>query len=99
MPVDNPIRWHDKTLVPPEPLYYIQNKGYQGNCLVWWADGGHGYTCDLDKAWKVPHSQAVKICMDRPEQDFPRRAYIVDGLASKHVTQESERRFKEIKTA
>lgn len=74
----------------PEPLYYIQNKGYQGNCLVWWADGGHGYTCDLDKAWKVPESQAKSICRDRPEQDFPRLATDVERFAHRHVTQEFE---------
>lgn len=74
-----------------EALYYIQHKGYQGNCLVWWADGGHGYTCDLDKAWKVQGSRARDICKDRPMEDFPRSAKDVDRFAVRHVTQEFER--------
>lgn len=34
-----------------EPMYYIRNtKAVVGNSILWWADGGHGYTCDLRKA-------------------------------------------------
>jgi hypothetical protein len=52
-------------------LYYIQNRGYCGNCLRWWKDGGHGYTSNLDEAWKVSKERAEEICRSRPEEDIP----------------------------
>ncbi len=82
-----------------EPLYYIQNKGYQGNCLVWWADGGSGYTCDLDSAWKVPKNKALAICESRPDQDFPRAVADVEKFARRYVTQEFERAMKDLAAA
>ena len=32
--------------------YYIQRhaSGYVGNCLLWWREGGNGYTCNIDEA-------------------------------------------------
>lgn len=71
----------------PEPLYYIQNKGFCGNCLIWWKDGGHGYTCNLDEAWMVPLKKAKEICKSRPNEDFPRPIDEVDKVSSRHVTQ------------
>ncbi len=69
-----------------EPLYYIQNRdAVCGNCAVWWRVDGKGYTTDLNFAWKVPKSKAEKICSYRPDQDTPRLAEVVDGLAEAHV--------------
>jgi hypothetical protein len=49
-----------------EPMYYVRNtRAVVGNSVLWWADGGHGYTCDLAKAWKVPESKARRICAMR----------------------------------
>ena len=69
-------------------LYYIQNKGYVGNCLLWWKVDGHGYTCNLDLAWKVTKEEADKICRSRPEQDIARRADVVDAMAVRHFDSE-----------
>ena len=74
-----------KIMVEPE-LYYIQNKGYAGNCLFWWRPDGRGYTCDLNEAWKVTKERAEEICRTRPKEDIPRLVKIVDGVAVRHVT-------------
>ena len=38
-----------------EDLYYIQDtRTYVGNSVMWWRVDGHGYTPNLDEAWKVP---------------------------------------------
>lgn len=68
-----------------EPLYYIQHKGYVGNCLLWWCTSGHGYTTNLDKARQVPKSEAEDICRSRPEQDKPRLSSLVDARAHRHL--------------
>ena len=61
------------TLTPPTfepPLYYIQNRGFSGNCLFW---------------WKVTAEQAKRICRDRPEEDIPRLVEEMDQIAQLHV--------------
>lgn len=68
-------------------LYYIQNKGFSGNCLIWWKDGGHGYTSNLDEAWIVSYAEAKRICKTRPDEDFPRKVDLIDRVAVRHVTQ------------
>jgi hypothetical protein len=69
-----------------EELFYIQNKGYCGNCLIWWRIGGHGYTCNLDEAWMVTREKAESICSDRPKQDIMWLAEIINGISVRHVT-------------
>ena len=68
-----------------EKLYYIQNKGFVGNCLIFWRKDGHGYTCNLDKAWKVSLEKAKEICKDRPKEDIPRSAEEIDAKAERHA--------------
>jgi hypothetical protein len=70
-------------------LYYIQNKRFVGNCLRWWRIDGHGYTSNLDEAWKVTKKQALQICSSRPKEDFPRIASKMDKLAQRHVDWQS----------
>jgi hypothetical protein len=56
------------TILPAdtEPLYYIQDtRSYCGNSVSWSCPQGHGYTCDLDKAWRVNKAQAEIICRNR----------------------------------
>lgn len=71
--------------VAAEVMYYIQNVGCVGNCLLWWRKEGNGYTCDLSEAWLVTNEKAKSICKDRPNEDIPYRADLVDGLAKRHV--------------
>lgn len=81
-----------------EAMYYIRNtRSVVGNSALWWADGGHGYTCDLKKAWKVPETKARSICSDRPEQDYMIKATDVEKLVEHHVDSQllfSKRRKK-----
>lgn len=67
-----------------EPLYYIQNSGYVGNSIIW-AEGGHGYTTDLNRAWKVSQSEAENICRCRPKEDFAWPVEQIDSAAIRTV--------------
>jgi hypothetical protein len=72
-------------MTEPE-LYYIQNAGRPvGNCARWWCEGGHGYTSDLAKAWKVTAEQAASICKDRPKEDIAWPVATIDRLAETHL--------------
>ena len=68
-----------------ETLYYIQNKGYVGNSLLWWRKDGQGYTCDLNEAWRVTRVEAERICRDRPKEDIMRSVAKMDALVQRHV--------------
>jgi hypothetical protein len=72
-----------------ETLYYIQNTGFSGNCLKWWAIDGKGYTLNLDAAWKVPKANAEAICRDRPQQDIMWPVDEIDAVASRHLNIEA----------
>jgi len=65
--------------------HYIQNVKCVGNCMMFWRIGGHGYTVNLDEAWRVTKDQAEQICKSRPEEDIPRRCDLIDSLAKRHV--------------
>jgi hypothetical protein len=67
-------------------LYYIQHTGFCGNCLLWWRDGGHGYTSDLDDAWKVGEEQAKSICRSRPSEDIAWPVDFVDDHSARHLS-------------
>lgn len=70
--------------------YYIRNtKSVVGNCALWWAEGGHGYTSDLDKAWCVTEAKAREICRNRPEQDVAYPLEMVNRAARRHVDVQS----------
>lgn len=69
-----------------ESLYYIQNKGFVGNCLLWWREGGSGYTCNLNEAWKVSKEEAGRICRTRPREDIAHPVSLIDSLAVRHAT-------------
>ena len=73
---------------PAPELFYIQNRGYCGNCLSWWRDGGHGYTTNLDEAWKVPQEQAERICASRPHEDTAWPVSQIDAITCRHVNVE-----------
>ena len=65
-------------LIDMEEKYYIRNEGYLGNALLWWAENGRGYTCDIRYAGKYTKEQAERIC-ERPEDTAYKCEYI-DGL-------------------
>jgi len=74
-----------------EPLYYIQNVGYQGNCMKFWRPDGKGYTVDLNDAWKVTKARADDICRSRPKEDIPHLASTIDAIAQRHASIEALR--------
>ena len=62
-------------------LCYIQDaRNCVGNSVLWWAEGGHGYTSDLSKAWRVPATWKA----DR-DTDVLRPCAEMDALAERHV--------------
>lgn len=73
-------------ILPTEPLYYIQNVGYQGNCMKFWRPDGKGYTVDLDDAWKLTKAQAEDICRSRPTEDVPFLVSEIDAIARRHAS-------------
>lgn len=69
-----------------DELYYIQNNGFVGNCLLWWRKNNAGYTCNIDEALKVSYEEAMRICKTRPKEDIPHPASVVEAAAQRHVT-------------
>lgn len=61
-------------------MYYIRNKGYIGNALIWWQKGRTGYTCDINNAHKFTKEEAEEICK-RPEDS----AYECDYIDNLHM--------------
>lgn len=51
------------------PMYYIQNRGYCGNCMFWWRPDGNGYTLDLNTAGRFTRDEAERIVRGRPDVD------------------------------
>jgi len=52
--------------VNKQPMYYIQN-GYVGNAVLWWANGGAGYTTEIAKAGCYTEEDARRITGQRSE--------------------------------
>jgi hypothetical protein len=68
-----------------DELYYIQNRGFCGDCLLWWRANRCGYTMNLRDALKVTAKEAATF--DRVE-DVPWLASEIDAIAEYHVNSE-----------
>jgi len=68
-----------------EELYYIQNRGYQGNCLIFWRPEGKGYTSRIDDAGKYTREEAERICKGRPHMDRMLPVSLVEKHIVRHV--------------
>lgn len=68
-----------------EILYYIRHKGFCGNCWLWWAEGGHGYTSNLDKAWRVNAEKARELWKSREDEDTPYLVSYINELSERHM--------------
>jgi len=66
---------------------YIVN-GYCGDCFRFWKIDGHGYTIDLNEAWKVTEKDAAKICSDKDRRDFAIYSDLAEKAARLHVNSE-----------
>lgn len=69
-------------------LFYIQHRGFSGDCLLWWRKERAGYTMDLDDALQVPMAEAESICRSRPTEDIKWQVSLIDRLARRHVNNE-----------
>lgn len=93
---------YDTTMRAPEPqatdteeMFYIQNKGYCGDCLTFWRANRCGYTTNIDEALKLPKTEAKSLCQSRPEEDFMLPASLVERAAHRHVNSEALRAMRE----
>jgi len=73
--ISSPFRW-------PERLYYVQNRGGCGDCLIWWRADRCGYTMNLAEALKVTAAEAATFTRN---EDRPWLASEVDAVAERHV--------------
>lgn len=53
-----------------EQFYMQDSRGYVGNDVLWWAQGGNGYTTDLSKAQTYTKEEAQRMHNSRPS-DVP----------------------------
>ena len=81
-------------------LFYIQNEGFVGNALIWWAIDSHGYTTDIRIAGKYPYEDAKRICVR--DEDHAYSVDYIDSLEeakkviidSQYVSSKEEIQFK-----
>lgn len=79
-------------------MFYIQNRLPVGNCVQWWAEGGHGYTCDLDRAGKFTREEAMAIVRERPDIDKAWAVDDIDRMAIRHFDSQNLRRLSPLST-
>jgi hypothetical protein len=71
--------------------YYVQDgRGCVGNSVLWWAIGGHGYTCDLRKAWRVSEEKALQLSRSR-NTDIAWPCGLIDERVESHFDSEKLR--------
>ena len=68
-----------------ETMYYIQNRGYCGDCLLWWRANRCGYTMNLDEALKVTAEEALTFTR---VEDVPWLVSDIDAISQRHVNSE-----------
>ena len=75
-----------------EELYYIQDsRSYCGNSCFWWRVDGHGYTCDLKEAWRVPSTWKGR------DTDILWPCSLIDSGAALHFDMQKLRDMKPLK--
>lgn len=62
-----------------EEQYYLQNKGFVGNALIWWAKDSRGYTTDIREAHRFSKEEAIKQAKMR-EEDVAWSCDYIDGI-------------------
>jgi hypothetical protein len=80
-------RAHSTDSEPRE--YYIQRhaSGFVGDCMLWWAKGGHGYTCDLNCAevWTQEDAENL-IASDRGQKFTAWEKKATDASSVRHAS-------------
>jgi hypothetical protein len=71
-----------------EPMYYIQARGFSGDCFLFWRRGRCGYTTDLSDAMQVGKAEADRITADKDRGDKAWPVADLDRIAERHVNSE-----------
>lgn len=75
---------------PDETMFYIQNnREYVGNSVLWWAIDGHGYTTNIDKAWRVTKEYILSQSWRSYETFWECES--VDNTVSRHIDMQNLR--------
>jgi len=76
---------HERKLIQRDRLFYLRDdRQVVGNCLLWWAKGRSGYTCNLDNAHVFTEKEAFEQHRSR-KTDRPYPKDVIDGIAIRHV--------------
>lgn len=70
---------------PDDTLFYIQKSGFVGNCMLFWAKGGCGYTTDIKNAQIYTKQQVLDNHIKQGEEHIIWVAYHIEHVASKMV--------------
>ncbi len=77
-----------------DAFYYIQDsRQYVGNCVLWWAVEGQGYTCELPEAGMFKGSDS-RVHSDR-DCDVPWPVELVRPFVRQHIDASSLHRLRE----
>lgn len=65
--------------------YYIHDtsRGYVGNCMVWWKQGHHGYTCNIKEAHVFDESELSEYLIAGDLVAYP--VEHIDSVVTSHV--------------
>jgi hypothetical protein len=73
-------------------LYYLQDsRQYVGNSILWWREGGAGYTTNLEEAGTFTAEKAFRQHRDR-SSDRPWLKTYIDQHANRHVDHQKLKR-------
>lgn len=78
---------------PAEPMFYLQDRRqYVGNCPLWWAIGGAGYTTRIDQAQRYTRAEAYDQNRTR-DTDVPWPCDQIDALVRPTIDYQDLRRL------
>ncbi len=76
-----------------EPMFYLQDRRqYVGNCPLWWAIGGAGYTTRIDQAQRYTRAEAYDQNRTR-DTDVPWPCEQIDALVRPTIDYQDLRRL------
>lgn len=77
-----------------EPMFYLQDRRqYVGNCPLWWAIGGAGYTTRIDQAQRYTRAEAYDQNRTR-DTDVPWPCDQIDALVRPTIDYQDLRRIQ-----
>ncbi len=73
----------------PTKYVLVDLRSCVGNCVMFWAEGCSGYTCEIEKAHVFDEAQAFGQHRVRPEIDHPIPLDVAKSLVVSHVRREA----------